>query len=52
MRKLDSSFNPTSMERQTIIETDDEGEEVTKEVHFVFLAGSDDQVPETMDQAL
>ncbi len=52
MRKLDSSFNPTTMERQTIIETDDEGEEVTKEVHFVFLAGSDHRVPETIGQAL
>jgi hypothetical protein len=40
------------MERQTIIKTDDEGEEVTKEVHFVFLAGSDHPVPETIDQAL
>jgi hypothetical protein len=40
MRKLHSSFNPTSMEKQAVIETDDEGKEVAKEMHFVFLAGS------------
>jgi hypothetical protein len=52
MQKLDSSFNPTTMDRQTVIETNEEGTEVEKEVHFVFLAGSDHKVPETIKQAL
>jgi hypothetical protein len=52
MRKLNSSFNPTTMDRQTVIETDKEGAEVAKEVHFVFLAGSDHKVPENIEQAL
>jgi predicted transcriptional regulator len=52
MRKLDSTFNPTSMERQNIIETDEDGTEVTKQVHFVFLAGSEHRAPETINEAL
>jgi hypothetical protein len=52
MRKLDSSFNPTSMEKQNIIKTDDDGTEVTKQVHFVFSAGSKHRAPEMIDQAL
>jgi hypothetical protein len=52
LRKLDSSSNPTSMDKQTVIEMDVEGEEVAKEVHFVFLAQSDHEVPETINQAL
>jgi hypothetical protein len=53
MRKLDSSFNPTSMEKKMVIETNNEGKEVAKQVHFVFLTGSDyHQVPESIDEAL
>jgi hypothetical protein len=52
MRKLDSSFNPTLMEKQNIIERDDDGKEVTKQVHFLLSAGSEHRAPEMMDQAL
>lgn len=52
LRKLDSSFNPTGMERQLIIETDEEGNETNKEVHFVFLVGSEQGAPETIQEAI
>jgi hypothetical protein len=52
MRKLDSSFNPTSMEKQMVVETDNKGKEVAKQGHFIFLARSDHRVLEMIDQAL
>jgi hypothetical protein len=48
----DSSFNPTLMEKQTVIENKDKGKEVAKDGHFVFLAGSDHKVPENIGEAL
>jgi hypothetical protein len=38
MKKLDSSFNPTSMERQTLINIDKEVKEVDKEVSRLYMA--------------
>jgi hypothetical protein len=52
LKKLDSSFIPTGMERQLIIETDEEGNETDKEVHFVFLVGSEHGAPKTIQDAI
>jgi hypothetical protein len=54
MKKLGSSFNPAllSIERQTVIDIDKEGRVVEKEVHFVFSAGIEHKVPETINKSL
>jgi hypothetical protein len=52
LRKLDTSFNPTGMERQNIIETDEDGKETEREVHFVFLVGQQHGCPESIKEAL
>jgi hypothetical protein len=54
MRRLESSFNPGTMARQLILDTDDEGKESEKEVHFLFSMATDDDIetPDTIEQAI
>jgi hypothetical protein len=39
LKQLDSLFNPSGMERQLIIENDEDGNGTDKEVPFLFLIG-------------
>ena len=58
LKKLDTTWNPpthkVSTEKATVIETDSDGQETAKEVHFVFNTGlmTDVGEPKTFKQAI
>jgi hypothetical protein len=53
MKKLNSSFIPTLVERQLVFDTDEEGKEAEKHVHFIFLTQSNHtRTPERIGEPL